>query len=41
MLPAVCVPIAAGTIPVATATAEPLELVPGFLVASCGFIVLR
>src|SRR5262245_158540 len=38
--PAVCVPSATGTMPAATATAEPLELVPGVRVASHGLIVL-
>ena len=38
--PAVWVPSAAGTMPVATATADPLDDVPGVLVASWGLMVL-
>ena len=38
--PAVCVPKASGTIPAATAAAEPLDEPPGVCAGLCGFAVL-
>ena len=37
--PLVCEPMAAGTMPAATAAAEPLDDPPGVRVESCGFRV--